>query len=84
VRLTCSQPNGEMSGNRLSSNSPVRFADRLDGPVQIHGVPQDNGGDNQIEAAGSVSLVFEAAVADFTESIQKDGSGQGILGFPLC
>jgi len=33
--------------------------------AEIDRIPKDDGGDDEIEAGGSVALIFEGAVADF-------------------
>jgi hypothetical protein len=35
-----------------------------DGVVEVDGVPEDDGGDREVEAGGTVALVFEGAVPD--------------------
>lgn len=42
---------------------------RIDGPLQIHGVPQHNGRRDEVQAAGAVALLLEAAVPDFSEPV---------------
>jgi hypothetical protein len=37
-----------------------------DGALQVARIPQDDGGDEQIEAGGAVLLVLVGAVADFS------------------
>jgi hypothetical protein len=40
------------------------------------GVPQDNGGDQEIEAGGSIGLAFEAPVSHFAKPIEEDCPGE--------
>ena len=39
-----------------------------DGALEISRVPQDDGGDEQVEAGGAVLLVLVGAVADFARA----------------
>ena len=52
---------------------------RVDGFFEIDSVPQNDGGDHQVEAPGAVALIFVGAVADFAESMETDGPGQGVV-----
>ena len=56
---------------------------RLHHPFQVSRVPEHDGGDHQVEAAGTVALVLEAAVAQFTQPVEEHGAGQRILGLAL-
>ena len=46
------------------------------GPLQVDRVPQHDGGCHQIEAAGSVALLLETAVADFAQTVEEHGAGK--------
>jgi hypothetical protein len=46
--------------------------------VQITGVPQGDGRDEQVEAGGAMLLVFEGAIADFAEAMNEDGARQAV------
>ena len=37
------------------------------------GVPEDDGGDGEVEARGTVGLVFEGAVPDLAVTMEKTG-----------
>ena len=39
------------------------------------GVPEDDGGDREVEAGGTVALVFEGAVPDLPVTMDKHGAG---------
>jgi hypothetical protein len=41
------------------------------GALEVSGVPQDDGGDEQVEPRGAVLLVFIGAVADFSEPVDE-------------
>ena len=55
----------------------------VDGPLQIHGVPQHNGRRDEVQAAGAVALLLEAAVPDFSQSIEEHRPGQRIARLAL-
>ena len=54
-----------------------------DRTVQIAGVPQDDGSDEEVEAGTAVLLVFEGAVADFAETMKEDGARQAVARLAL-
>ena len=56
---------------------------RIDGPLQIHGVPQHNGRRDEVQAAGAVALLLEAAVPDFSEPVEEHRPGQRIARLAL-
>lgn len=58
-------------------------ASRLDGALQGDRIPQNDRWHHQVEAAGAVALVLEAAVADCAEPVQEYRSRRGVLCFPL-
>ncbi len=50
--------------------------ERTDRPLQVHRVPEHDGGDDEVEPGRPVPLVLEAAVAQFTETAEDDGAGE--------
>ena len=46
---------------------------------QVNRVPKNDSGHYQVEAAGPVTLVFEAAVAYFAQTVEEHGLGQRVL-----
>ena len=56
---------------------------RLRRPFQIDRVPQHDGRCHQIEAAGPVALLLEAAVADFAQPVEEHCPGQRVARFAL-
>ena len=54
-----------------------------DGALEIPRVPQDDRGDEQIEAGGAVLLVLVGAIADFAEPMNEDRPGQAVAGLAL-
>ena len=61
----------------------LHLAQSGDRAVQIEGVPQDDGGDEEVEAGSAMLLVFEGAVADFAETMQEDGARQAVARLAL-
>ena len=47
------------------------------------GVPQSDGGDYQVQPAGSITLIFEGTIADFAQSIEENRSCERVSGGPL-
>ena len=54
-----------------------------DGALEISRVPQDDCGDEQVEAGGAVLLVLVGAVADFAEPMDEDRPRQAVAGLAL-
>ena len=50
----------------------TRSCQRLCGPFEIDRVPKRNGGDNEIQPAGAVALIFKRAVSDFSQAVEED------------
>jgi hypothetical protein len=57
------------------------FAQSGNGAFQIHGVPENDGGDNQVQAAGAISLALETAVAEVALAVKEDGTRESVSGF---
>ena len=53
-------------GEQLIGRSFGLGAKLGDGVVEVDGVPEDDGGDREVEAGGTVALVFEGAVPDIS------------------
>ena len=51
----------------------------VDGPFQIHGVPQHNSRRDEAQAAGAVALLLEATVPDFSQPIEEHRPAQRLL-----
>ena len=50
------------------------------GVAEVDGVPKDDGGDREVEARGTVALVFEGAVPDLAVTMEKQGAGERVSG----
>ena len=55
-----------------------------DGALEISRVPQDDCGDEQVQAGGAVLLVLVGAVADFAEPMNEDRPRQAVAGLRPC
>jgi hypothetical protein len=56
----------------------LSLAQGVDRVVQIAGVPQGDGGDEEVQTGGAVLLVLVGAVADFAEPMNEDGACQAV------
>ena len=54
-----------------------------DSLFEIAGVPQNDGGDEQVEPGGAVGLIFEPAVAQFAELVEEQGSRESVARLSL-
>lgn len=66
---------GEVSGFRLVS----LLAQVIDHALQVNSVPQNDCGDEQVQAAGAMPLVFIQPVADLAETIEEYSTAKRIL-----
>ena len=64
-------------------NGPTLTPQRFYRPFQINRVPEHDGRNHQIETRGPVTLIFKAAVPNFTEPVEEHGSRKGVSGLPL-
>ena len=53
------------------------------GVSEVDGVPEDDGGDREVKAIGTVALVFEGAVPDLAVAMEKQGAGERVPGLAL-
>ena len=51
---------------------------------EINGVPEDDSRDGEIEARSPVSLIFEGAVKDFTETVKEHRPGECVARLTLA
>ena len=66
-----------------TSSTPCRGHAKLRGPLQIDRVPQHDGRRHQVEAAGPVALLLEAAVADFPRRLKNTARASALRASPL-
>src|SRR5271155_5880622 len=66
---------------QLVGNDLTLAAQRIDGASEIDRVPQDDGGNDQIEATGAMLAAFIGLVAEAAEAVEADGAGERIPGF---
>jgi hypothetical protein len=50
------------------------FPQGCDSAFQLHRIPENDGGNDQVESTGTVALVLEAAVAQVALPMEGDGS----------
>ena len=65
-------------GEKLIGNGFAARAQLADGAAEIDGVPEDDGGDGEIEAGSAIALIFEGPIADFAETMEEHGARQGV------
>ena len=65
-------------GDKFVGHCLATGAQFLHGAPEIDGVPEDDGGDGEIEAGRAVTLVFKGSVADFAEPVKEYRSGKGV------
>jgi hypothetical protein len=63
---------GEIDGGRLRK--------RVNRSFQVNGVPECDGGDYQVEPAGSMALIFKGPISDLAKAIEEDGTSERISG----
>ena len=70
-------------GKQLIRNDFAARTQFVDGAAEIEGVPENDGGDGEIEARGAIALVFERAITDFAEAMKEHGSRERIARLAL-
>src|SRR5208282_5119716 len=68
---------------KLVGNDFAARAQLVDGAAEIGGVPQDDGGDGEIEAGGAVALVLEGPIADFARRWKNAARARALRASPL-
>jgi hypothetical protein len=71
----CSQPERSDVGEQRVGQRFALGTKLGDGVAEINGVPEDDGGNREVEAGGPVALVFEGAVPDLAVTMEKQGAG---------
>ena len=61
----------------------LRLTQRGDGALEVSRVPEDDRGDEEVEAGSSVLLVFISAIADFAERWMKTARARLLRASPL-
>ena len=56
----------EIVGDGLAAGAQLSH-----GPAEIDGVPEDDGGDGQVQPRGTVALILEGAVSDFSMAVEE-------------
>ena len=50
-------------------------------PFDVGGVPEHDRGGEEVEAGGSVALLFETTVPDFAEPVEEHGASECVACF---
>ena len=64
-------------------NDLTPAAERVGSPGEIDGVPQDDGGSDEVEAGGAVALVLESTIAQLAETVEEHGPFEGVVRLAL-
>ncbi len=75
----CSHPSGETWPESGDSSFPSRLV--CNDLAELHGVPEDDDGGEQIHAGDAVMLAFGGTVADFTAAVEADCPLQRMMSF---
>jgi hypothetical protein len=70
-----------MRATGLHPPFPKRLMKQTDRTFQVDCVPEDDCSHYQVASAGSVTLIFECPITQFTEAVKEYSTGQGVLGF---
>jgi hypothetical protein len=65
-------------GEQIVADGLAPGVQLIDGAAELDGVPEDHGGDSEIEVGRPVSLIFESVVADFAETMKEDPPGERV------
>jgi hypothetical protein len=68
-------------GQKVFIDRLALFAQPMDSASQIDGVPRHDGGNDQIQPAGSVALILKASIAQLAQAVEEDRTRQGVLRF---
>ncbi len=66
---------------RVIADSDAVLTQGGNGAFQINGIPECDGRDDQIQAAGAIALVLEASVAQVALAVEEDGTRESVSGF---
>ena len=70
-------------GEKLIRDDFATRAQFVDGATEIDGIPEDDGGDGEIETGGAVALILEGPIADFAEAVKEYGARERIARLTL-
>lgn len=54
----------------------LRLSECLDSTFEVDGIPERDGGCDQIEPAGTMALIFKGSVPYFAQAVEEDGAGE--------
>ena len=75
----CSHFSGERWARVSSDTFLPGLADRVNRALQVDCVPEHDGGDHEIQAAGAMPLVLVRAIPQFAQPVEKDCPCQRVL-----
>ena len=76
----CRHPSGVICLTRSGDTLPVQLGE---GRLEIESVPVDDGIEQQVQPGRPVELTLEGPVSQFSEPVEEQRTGQGVLGFAL-
>jgi hypothetical protein len=53
-------------------------------PFQVHGVPENDGSDHQIQPAGSVALILKASIAQLARRLRPEWGGGSVFSVAIA
>lgn len=59
----------------------LRLSECLDCTFEIDGIPERDGGCDQIESTGPMTLILKGSVSYLAQAIGEYGAGEGVAGF---
>ena len=69
--------------DQLRRDGLAAGAQDVEGGLQVAGVPEDDGRNEQVQPGGAVGLVLEGSVAQFAEAMEEHGPGERVAGLAL-
>ena len=64
---------------RRGASALRRGSASIDRALQVHGIPQNDGGHDEIQATRTIALVFIGSAADFAEAIEEHPAAQRVV-----
>ncbi len=58
-------------------------AELFNGSAEINRVPEDDGGDRQVEPRGAVALILKGSVPEFAMAMEEQSSSQSVTSLAL-
>ena len=64
--------------NQLGQHCSTTTSERVEGCLQVARIPQNDGGDQQVQPRCPISLVLERAVAQLAQAVKEHGAGERV------